>query len=691
MTNLYAREISIPLMLKAIKINFKVLFIFFIFIFSFILSIYYVATNLKHKQYTNTGSVRINNFVPNSYVDQQITTDADKQNTTPNNVATRSEVEEALIKSGYTLIPVIKKNHLDIHLTPKVSPVLDIWIRLFCNGKNSNNTASYCKRNNASPEISRFDVAVDNLNTDYRLMVTAADSYELYKGRNLVLSGKEGVYVKNHDVGLLVDHINVGVGTKFDLRKVSIDREINELSDKINVEPIYVGKNFVPAVTGVLKISMTGEKPVLQAQIINDIMNQMKMLALDQQSTVLRSSIDFVESQINTITEQLAASQKGMVIFQSSNNVISLDNQEREYVQQLATVEQSILENKIAINQFSLLYASKHPMMLDLYTQRDFLAVKKAKIDSDLRKLPKNEAEYLNLKRNLDVYQQLYSFLLNKEQDLKMKLAGLSSPVEILYYASSDISPEQKALSPKILIGLLVASLIALLLVFFSIVFKDNSDPWLMPKLSDISLLTVVPFSRKKNIISSQVVDLITSYLLSIESPSPKIINIGSISSESGKTSISQEVIKHLTFLGKKCLYIKFGIGKEFKMISETLNLLEANKQLISRGINQTSKLYLNTISGLDREKVAQLFSILVEFDFVILESPAAQEHPLYLNLAWSSTRSIIIITPKDTRNKIEWFMNDYTNLNIKIDQIIYNNPHKTLLKSLFAVESYNI
>ena len=106
--------------------------------------------------------------------------------------------------------------------------------------------------------------------------------------------------------------------------------------------------------------------------------------------------------------------------------------------------------------------------------------------------------------------------------------------------------------------------------------------------------------------------------------------------------------------------------------------------------LTHIQRLNINQVSALDEGLLKQLLELLDEFDFIFFEPPALDSSTLFLNPSRLNVQSIIIVSPQDTRNRIEWFINDTQNLGIIIDQVIYNNPRNKWIKSVYAVESYN-
>ncbi len=684
----YVREINIRLILKAIKINIKTLLFFMAILLVMLAGLIFFVYTFHNSVYYTVGAVQINNNNPNYANEQSISMDNNNRDNIINTnviMATQSEIQEALIKSGYTLEPVIKENHLDIRQKQIHLSIMDRINRIFCADNPANKWKDkYCKFDPNALVIDTFNVSPEYLNKKFTLKVTAEDSYSLYLQESYVFSAKVGKTVTNGGISIGIKSIKASTGSQFSISQVSMDRAIKDLSANITIEPIVVGKNFVPPITGILKISLLGNKPAVQARIVNDIIDQLKSTALTQQSIVLDTSINFVESQIGVVLDKLQQSQNNMVDFQSSHNIVSLDEQQKDYIQQLTALEQNILDNKITITQFSKLYASKHPVMIDLYTQQESLMKKKASIDSALQKLPKSGAVFLNLKRNLEVYQQLYTFLLNKKQDLKMKLSGLTSPVKVLYYASRNVGPVTDTFSPKLIAGAIFIVIVLIIILFFHIIFIDNNDPWFISTRLKSSLLTIFPYRPKNRDTIYHSVEITISYLLG--QGENLTINVGSISKASGKTFIISALFKYLSAVNKRCLYVSFGYDSEYIPLAQVIHQLKQNANLAN-----ITNLKINVQDTVNSMLFLELSSYLEAwFDFIFIESFALEKSAMFFNLLKASDVSFIIAGPDDTKNKIEWLANDMNNLNLFPNKIIYNSPKKNFIKSIFSVESYN-
>lgn len=694
----YVREITLTLIVKTIRVNAKLFFSLLVLVSLIIVLVFSTINSRVPVQYQTAGLVRINNYGPDTTADQQIV-DTSKSNNMPSgaSLAARSEIEAALLPTEYILGPVIEKNHLNIQVGITLLPVFEKVLSKFYPGSEMNNPF-YKNTPYAfgyeTLNVSVFDIEPQYLNKGFKVVILGEDTYKLLFGQKYILTGTVGKVESGDGITIKVDSMDGDKGVQFSLQKNSMDKSIADLASLIDVDQVAAGKKIISPITGLLKISMTGTNPVIQSHIINDIMDQLKQLALEQQVKVLESSINFVENQIIKVNKSLKDSQTALVSFQTVNSVINLNSQATETIHDLSATEQNIVENEIAIIQYSALYTKNHPLMISLFKRRDELASNKQDLIKRLNKFPKNESMYLYLKSNLDVNQQLYLFLLNKDQDLKIKFSSISNPVEILNYAPSDVVPIVNKVTLKSIAGLLGIILVCMIVIVMNLLFWGNSDPRMMPELIKTPLLAVIPhLGSPQGTKAHRSFELVISYLLQKHQAANRnlVVNMGSITEASGKSFITSMIIQYMNRMGKKSLFIKFGLGDSFKTIPNIISQIQQveHKEV---GLDEYLGLEIDVISAMDDKMMQELLSHLKGFDFIFLSATPILKSALFLTLSNVAMENILVVSPKDTRNKLELCIDDFKNLNVKLDRIIFNNPRKTFIKSVYLLlyDSYN-
>ena len=65
--------------------------------------------------------------------------------------------------------------------------------------------------------------------------------------------------------------------------------------------------------------------------------------------------------------------------------------------------------------------------------------------------------------------------------------------------------------------------------------------------------------------------------------------------------------------------------------------------------------------------------------------TPSLIENPLFMNIAKLVDYNVIIATPKDTTELVEYAADNLENLDIHIDGVIFNHPQKPFLRSQYS------
>lgn len=678
----YVREVNLSGIIKTVRINLRVFLLWFIPLTIIIISLIIVLNYRQITKYTVKSTIQVNNFITqgNNNVDLQMTQYLEtsvKPMTallSSQGIASSSQTMTKLLTSEYILQDVIESNNLDIDYKylPNKSPFT--WFN---------------KKPDKQLEIGSFEVNHNEYNIDYIIRFSNESTYVLSTQTNKILGiGKVGVEGTFSGIKLLINSYQP-TGSKFSIRKKSIDVAINDLNQAIDIEPVVINQKYTQADTGIIDVTMTGTNPAKQAQLVNDIILRTQQKTLEQQQRVLNASLAFLAKQIDVTRADLLDKQAQLVKFQDSKNVVNLDEQVKRDLAMLTDFDVKIMEKQVTIDQFKNLYAPKHPLMVALQEQKASLIVKRDTYAKDLKHMPANDALYANIKRNLDVSQQLYLYLVNKEQNLQLQYASTVSPVSILNYATQNVAPIIVPLSMKLIASVLLGLFFVEVLIIVLYVFMVNGDPFLFAKEADVKLLSIVPFFSKKRKalqnfrIHHPSMNTLTSYLLHIKvKDTPLIVNFGGIKSGCGKSFIISTVIEYLHLINKRSLHIQFGTAMNYMTLSNALLSL----QELNTSVDKDVVLKINTNSILSDETLYEMLSSIEGFDFIFVESPALISAPLFFRLARVIEQTIIVTVPQDTDSNIQLAISGLRSLEITPKRIIFNHPKKALLNSVYSI-----
>lgn len=681
----YVREVGLSTLAKSIKINVKLILMVLVPFMIVAITLIVINNQRQISKFTTMGVIQVNNINPLTYSDLPSLDPNDSStyngSISSSSLSTNSEAIASLLTTDFILNDIIVENHFDVDVQIlKGDGFLDNLKASFASG----GTQVY-------PSISKFDVAHKYYNHKLKLVFTSPSKYILYDNFAKLANGTVGQQLVTKDITLLVDSYSGSPKQKFVITKNSIDAVITNLVKQIKVDPVIIMKKGSQSDTGIINISITDVNPVRQALLINDIIEEVRTKSWERQRQNLKQSIEFIENQTIRAKRSMDMAQESLVAFQSANNIINLDDQAKNDLLTVTDLDLKLLDKQITIDQYKSSYTADHPLMIGLRKQSALLKAKRDAMYADLMTLPANQATFATLKNTLDVNQQLYLLLLNKEQNLKIKYSGITSPVDVLTYATSDVAPILKPLSAKLIASTL--SGVLLLEIFFVLWFTIwmTGDPYLLPHLVGSKLLAIIPYLRDKHKCidySHPGFNLINAYFLRklAESKNASVCcNFSSINLGSGKTFIIDAITNYFTKRDKRVLQICFGTTYEFMSVRDVYQHLDEELGFSDLSIKKV-KLEINIGNSMDINGFKQLLSRTNNFDFVFIESWAILDSQVFMNISKLVNENIIISEPRDTPGLVKLMADGFSNLDIKISRIIYNHPKKPLLNSVYSI-----
>lgn len=313
---------------------------------------------------------------------------------------------------------------------------------------------------------------------------------------------------------------------------------------------------------------------------ITDISSEAKLF-LDQTGTYEEkvkevetqlNIISYVESFINDIKNKdrlipnLGITDQGLAVLINKYNEFTL---EKERIQRTSTVANPTLNN--ITSQLQNMYSAIRNSVVSI---RKTLLIAKKDLDkegnftrSKIQQIPRIEKEFIEIKRQQQIKESLYLFLLQKKEETNLSLAATSPKAKMVSSPRSENTPA----SPNKRLVLLLSFLIGLLIPIFFIYIKDlfytnikNREE--LEKLSIAPVLGEIPKNKEKSEIvvglnnTSSITELFRSmrnditFILS--DPDKKVITVTSTVSGEGKTFITTNLACTFAMIDKKVLLV---------------------------------------------------------------------------------------------------------------------------------------
>ncbi len=296
----------------------------------------------------------------------------------------------------------------------------------------------------------------------------------------------------------------------------------------------------------------------------------------------------FLEDKIDQLKLRLEESERALVAFAESEEIVEVQERESITEANLATAHEvgtTAIENlRKQRNEFEIEYQEKletfkpaYPTMVQIKRKIDGLDrqivaeteemnSKVTRLKAELLDLQKRSIQYNILKREVDTNRELYQNLLQRYKEVDVAGGVVANNVFTVDAATRPSSPSSpnlmRALMQALALGLLVGCGAAYGLERIDNRVRSGED---LEKLAGLPVLGVIPKVRgdvvegladPRSVLSEAYRSLATSLQFTTENGLPKSLMITSASPAEGKSLTALAVARHFAVMGRKVLLI---------------------------------------------------------------------------------------------------------------------------------------
>ncbi|WP_436917640.1 polysaccharide biosynthesis tyrosine autokinase [Acinetobacter schindleri] len=626
-----------------------------------------------------------------------------------------AQAEIEILKSRLVLGNVIDKLNLDIVISGTENSFFDRLVNPHDYSTEYSPRSVLFRDGDKSFDVRQFEVPVAFNDKDLELSFNA-QGFTLTepKTQQVIFSGRLNQLSQvNHTNGLW--KVAIFSQDQFDdsylINKQSLPAAVNSLLANYSVAE--KGKQ-----TGILGLNYQGEDKTHITQVLNAILQSYGQQNVERRSAETAQTLNFLDEQLPDLRKQLDIAEREFNQFRQQYNTVDVTKESELYLTQSITLETQKAELEQKVAEASAKYTNEHPVMQQMQAQLGAINSKITELNSTLKQLPDLQRRYLQLYREVEVKQQLYTALLNSYQQLRIAKAGEIGNVRIVDTAVEPIKP----IKPKKLIVLVLSlfvggflgTLIALLRNMMRSGIKDAAQ---IENELDIPVYATVPRSavqesrvkllkKKKTIPILAVKDsddiavesirsIRTTIHFSLTEAKNNIIAISGPAPEVGKSFIAANLGAILAQGGKKVLVMdgdmrRGYLHKYFNQdtapgLSELLlgthtleQVIKADSYeglyFISRGKNPS-----NPAELLGSQKFQALLSELsAQFDHILIDTPPALAVTDGVIIAQSAGVNLLVVRHAKTQMKeLELTINRFEQAKVKVNGVILNDVQR--------------
>lgn len=470
--------------------------------------------------------------------------------------------------------------------------------------------------------------------------------------------------------------------------------------------------------TGILGLNYEGQDKAHITQVLNAILQAYSQQNVERRSAETAQTLKFLEDQLPELRQQLDVAEREFNQFRQQSNTVDVTKESELYLTQSIALETQKAQLEQSVAEASAKYTSEHPVMQQMEAQLAAINSRIAELNGTLKQLPDLQRRYLQLYREVEVKQQLYTALLNSYQQLRIAKAGEIGNVRIVDTAVEPLKPiapkKLQILILSIFLGGFLGTLIALLRNMMRSGIKDAAQ---IENELDIPVYATVPRSavqesrakllkKKKAIPILAVKDsddiavesirsIRTTIHFSLTEAKNNIIAISGPAPEVGKSFIAANLGAILAQGGKKVLVMdgdmrRGYLHKYFNQdtapgLSELLlgthtleQVIKADSYeglyFISRGKNPS-----NPAELLGSQKFQVLLSELsAQFDHILIDTPPALAVTDGVIIAQSAGVNLLVVRHAKTQMKeLELTINRFEQAKVKVNGVILNDVQR--------------
>lgn len=627
--------------------------------------------------------------------------------------ASQPTTEIELIQSRMILDKVINHLSLDVDIEESFTPIIGkFWARL--TGRDN------------KIAISNFNVPSAWDNESVQLKIVDKNHYVISKDDKNLLSGTVGKYEQNKYISLTVNEINAEPNTIFNITKRSNILVIQDLLAMLSVT--NKGKD-----SDMIEITLTGPDPILIETILEQINQNYLAQNINRRSEEASKSLDFLKEQLPKIKNNLIESENMLNLYRQQNDSVDLSLEAKFALDLSVQLEAQLNELTFKEAEVSKLYTKEHPAYRALLEKRETLLTERNKLGNKIGDLPQTQQEILRLTRDMQVNSEIYTQLINREQELSISQASTIGSVRIIdtpLTLPKPIKP-QKALIVIIsfLLGFILSSLAIIIICAMKKIINTTDQ---LENLG-LTVSATIPLSEiqyKHDQINSKLnkrkkVDKMN--LLSLEAPTDfsiealrglrtnlhfitmnaknKVVVISGITPGVGKSFISSNFANIFAETKQKVLLIdgdlRKGYLQKYMHVSKKVGLSEylCGTASINKIIRKTSfNDFLDFIpAGAVPPNPSELlmqpqFNELLswankEYDLVLIDTPPIMTVTDAAIIGkYADTVMLVIRYGKNTEKETELGLQRFESNNIKIKGVIFNG----VVREIGSYYNYN-
>lgn len=623
-----------------------------------------------------------------------------------------AQAEIELLKSRLVLGSVIKNLNLDLKISGTKNGFFDRLLNPHNYQTQYQNKSVLFKDDAQSFEVRKFEIPAAYLDKNLLLNFNG-NKFTLTDAttQQVVISGpinQESQQSSASGTWKVAIYTQYQLKDSYNIQKMSLPAAMGSITNNYSVAE--KGK-----LTGILGLNYQGQDKEHITKVLNSILVAYSHQNIERRSAETAQTLKFLEEQLPELKQQLDVAEREFNKFRQQYNTVDVTKESELYLTQSIQLETSKAELEQKLAEASAKYTNEHPVMEQMNAQLGAINKKIAELNGTLKQLPDLQRRYLQLYREVEVKQQLYTALLNSYQQLRIAKAGEIGNVRVVDTAVLPIEPikpkKLQILILAIFLGGFLGTLLALLRNMMRSGIKDadqieneldlpvyatvprspiqESRIKLLKKKKHIPILAV---KNSDDIAIESLRSMRTAIHFALSNAKNNIIMISGPAPEVGKSFISANLATILAQSNKRVLIIDGDMRRGYlhkyfnhdnqSGLAEYLNGQQTPENIVKStdvphlDVITRGKSPVNPSELLSSAKFSELLEqISPRYDHVIIDTPPVLAVTDGIIISqYAGVNLVIARYAKSQMKELELTVNRFEQVNVKVNGFILND-----------------
>ncbi|MDD1624575.1 MAG: Wzz/FepE/Etk N-terminal domain-containing protein, partial [Methylococcaceae bacterium] len=350
-------------------------------------------------------------------------------------------------------------------------------------------------------KIATFNVPNRYLDKAFTLIALEQGRFRLLGPKNeFLVEGQIGDSItagmgKNEPVVIKLTELAAHPGTHFELTRKTSLAAIETLQKAFSVKEVSND-------TDLLSVELKGRDPEQLAKSVNDIATIYINTVVNWDSAEATQTLDFLESQLPIVKGRLEKAEQNLSTYRQKHGAVDIPAEAEILLKQASETETLIIRLNQKYEEQSQHLEGVHPDMIATKAQIKQINRKLEGLEKRIKNLPRTQQYMISLLRDVQVYTELYTSLVNSAQEHRIAAASSLGNSRILDFAVTPKKPYWPNPGLLLAIATMLGLSAGLAQVFLRQTLQrhDNYSALLKYQVG-LPLYAVIPQSKKQRLI----------------------------------------------------------------------------------------------------------------------------------------------------------------------------------------------